>query len=652
MPRDATGNYTLPAGNPVITHEPIESAWANSTMPDIAAALTDSLSRNGNGGMLVPFKFADGVAAGPGMSWVNEPTSGWYRAATNDFRYSVGAQDVLKITQAGISLLPGKTFSGDIAGLTSLETPLVKSPSGNLALLANGGVGLLQTNGPNNIFAWDSASFFAIAGDNTKDLGKAGTAFRSGYFATSVVTQLWDTGAQPSGQIKINGTPNITILSAQFAPTVDLGVNLGAAANRFATGYFGISVVTPNVSASGNVSTPILDLASQIRFSQADGSAARLLISDPSNPGNVALRYIPVGNTTLSLDVVLGNSSASEKLFQIQGNGGRTTFGTLADDGVSALQTTSFKASTSVLTPILDNPVGNISLRAAGNQVADVVASGNGGLSPHTDGVNQLGSAAARWGSGYFGFGGVTTPSVQGQPLANFVLNFATAGGCIGIGQVDGANRWRWDNVQFAPANDGTYNLGAAALRWGTGYFSLQLLLQGTAGGNSFIASSALNTGSHYMTYQVDSGGAPKTVLFGVDGPTARGFIGTLSNHPFDIRVNNLAVATFTASGLVGSLTPSFESAEIGCPAGSATTVAAHGLGRVPKSFGVYLRCKIAEEGWVVGDEIQLTHGVDTFANATSVGVVDASGIPLISRTTFAGLNATAANWRLIFRAW
>ena len=112
MSRDAGGNYTLPAGNPVAPNTVIESNWANPTMSDIAVALTDSLSRSGLGGMLVPFKNADGTIAAPGMSWANEPSSGWYRKTANEFWYSVAAQDVFGITAAGITLAPGKTATG------------------------------------------------------------------------------------------------------------------------------------------------------------------------------------------------------------------------------------------------------------------------------------------------------------------------------------------------------------------------------------------------------------------------------------------------------------------------------------------------------------------------------------------------------------
>lgn len=93
MPRDASGNYTLPAGNPVVTGTTIDSSWANNTMDDIAAAIQDSLSRSGDGGMLVAFKNADGNVSAPGITFTNELTSGFYRADTNDIRVTIAGSD-------------------------------------------------------------------------------------------------------------------------------------------------------------------------------------------------------------------------------------------------------------------------------------------------------------------------------------------------------------------------------------------------------------------------------------------------------------------------------------------------------------------------------------------------------------------------------
>ena len=90
MPRDSNGNYVLPAGNPVIPATIIETDWANPTMDDIAQALTQSLSRTGQGGMLVPFLNADGTINTPGISWTNETRSGWYRKAARTIHPAAG----------------------------------------------------------------------------------------------------------------------------------------------------------------------------------------------------------------------------------------------------------------------------------------------------------------------------------------------------------------------------------------------------------------------------------------------------------------------------------------------------------------------------------------------------------------------------------
>lgn len=47
MSRNGSGTYSLPVGNPVVTGTTISSTWANSTLTDIASALTDSLAADG-----------------------------------------------------------------------------------------------------------------------------------------------------------------------------------------------------------------------------------------------------------------------------------------------------------------------------------------------------------------------------------------------------------------------------------------------------------------------------------------------------------------------------------------------------------------------------------------------------------------------------
>jgi len=47
MSRNGSGVYSLPAGNPVVTLTNIASAWANNTLNDIAAELTNSIDKGG-----------------------------------------------------------------------------------------------------------------------------------------------------------------------------------------------------------------------------------------------------------------------------------------------------------------------------------------------------------------------------------------------------------------------------------------------------------------------------------------------------------------------------------------------------------------------------------------------------------------------------
>lgn len=47
MSRNGSGTYSLPPGNPVVTGTTISSTWANTTLSDIATALTNSLAKDG-----------------------------------------------------------------------------------------------------------------------------------------------------------------------------------------------------------------------------------------------------------------------------------------------------------------------------------------------------------------------------------------------------------------------------------------------------------------------------------------------------------------------------------------------------------------------------------------------------------------------------
>jgi hypothetical protein len=109
-----------------------------------------------------------------------------------------------------------------------------------------------------------------------------------------------------------------------------------------------------------------------------------------------------------------------------------------------------------------------------------------------------------------------------------------------------------------------------------------------------------------------------------------------------------------------GVFTTSFESSEIAITAGG-THSASHGLGGIPKFWYAVIRCKTAEFNYAVGDEVVVqggdaasTNSSAVWANATTVGVKPASGYTfnIINLTTGGNGQVTAANWRVVLRAY
>jgi hypothetical protein len=86
MSRNGSGTYTLPAGNPVVPSTVIATTWANNTMNDLAAALTDSVAADGQTPMTGPLNMnsnkvtnlATGTISGDGINYAqfNTPTFG------------------------------------------------------------------------------------------------------------------------------------------------------------------------------------------------------------------------------------------------------------------------------------------------------------------------------------------------------------------------------------------------------------------------------------------------------------------------------------------------------------------------------------------------------------------------------------------------
>ncbi len=105
MPRNSAGTFSL-AESAFVSNTPISSSAMNSDLSDIADGLTDSLSRNGQGGM----NAALGLALG-GTFYTSDPDTGISRSAANTQVIRCGGADwTFTATDAtapdGSSLLP------------------------------------------------------------------------------------------------------------------------------------------------------------------------------------------------------------------------------------------------------------------------------------------------------------------------------------------------------------------------------------------------------------------------------------------------------------------------------------------------------------------------------------------------------------------
>jgi len=102
-----------------------------------------------------------------------------------------------------------------------------------------------------------------------------------------------------------------------------------------------------------------------------------------------------------------------------------------------------------------------------------------------------------------------------------------------------------------------------------------------------------------------------------------------------------------------------FTSAETTIPSPGTVATVAHGLAAVPAQFSAVFRCKTAEFGYSIGDEVAVgsstTSGNLTFwADATNLGIssVNAGPYNVANRTSHVSSAITVGNWKLVFRAW
>ena len=135
MSRNGSGVYNLPAGNPVVSQTVISSTWANTTMNDLASAMTDSVAADGQTPMTGPLNMnsnkvtnlATGTNSNDGINYAqfNTPTFGG--AVVCSSTLTVTGATILSSTLA----VTGDTTIG--GNLAVNGTGQIKIPNGTTA---------------------------------------------------------------------------------------------------------------------------------------------------------------------------------------------------------------------------------------------------------------------------------------------------------------------------------------------------------------------------------------------------------------------------------------------------------------------------------------------------------------------------------------
>lgn len=169
MPRNASGTYVLPLP-PVLPDTTIEATWANTTLDDLAQAMTNSLSRDGQGGMSAPFRLVDGAVGTPGLSWQAETSTGLYRESAGVMSIAVQGAKVAQWTAAGLGVLGTMGAGAFVPSSSTAPTNGLYLPAANtlglstasierLRISANGNVGIGSSTGSDSrLYVYQNAS--------------------------------------------------------------------------------------------------------------------------------------------------------------------------------------------------------------------------------------------------------------------------------------------------------------------------------------------------------------------------------------------------------------------------------------------------------------------------------------------------------------
>jgi hypothetical protein len=198
MSRNGSGTYSLPAGNPVVTNTTISSTWANTTLTDLASAMTGSVAADGQttltGNLQMNSNKLTGLAVGT--------TTG------DSVEFSQLAALLVSPTITGDLTVTGNgTFQGTGFVLVSKGTT-AQRPAVAVA-------GQIRYNTDNNQFEGYANGAWGQLGGGATGAGGDQVFVENGVTVTASYTLTTNKNAESVGPITINATKTVTVPSGQ-----------------------------------------------------------------------------------------------------------------------------------------------------------------------------------------------------------------------------------------------------------------------------------------------------------------------------------------------------------------------------------------------------------------------------------------------------
>ena len=295
MSRNGSGIYSLAAGNPVVTGTTVSSTWANSTLTDIASALTTSIASDGqtviSANIPMNSKKLTGLAAptlaGDALSFGAVATISTLTATT----VNSALNGTLGATTPSTVVATTGTFNG---GATT-TTPLTCQSTQNSVYftLANsnssqGYIGYEGTGGTNMTFYTANTEKMRIDASGNIGVGVTPSAWSTagnssaiqirnvGIYAVSTNSVNFSTNAYYDGTWRYISNTGVANYAQSAGIHYWYGTATGAAAGTAIGTPFSTSTMT--LDASGNLgigtATPAskLDVLNTFRVSYASGS--------------------------------------------------------------------------------------------------------------------------------------------------------------------------------------------------------------------------------------------------------------------------------------------------------------------------------------------------------------------------------------------